>query len=291
MNGFPIVTAGLAAAFSALLYIILKYFQRWNVNNLQGLTFNYITASLLSFVITRETNTALLHTVPVILPPAILIGLLFISVFYLTALTAQKSGLAAVSIASKMSMAIPIVAGVLIFNDKITLVRITGILLALLAVFLSGSSSGEKSVDRSKILLPVLLFIGSGLVDTSIKISEHYFINPENINLYFSFLFGTAGCFGITILIFRYFQFKEKITLQSVIGGIILGSVNYYSLVFLVRALAHPAAESSIIFAVVNMFVVILSTISGILLFQEKPEAKKIAGLALALLALLILSQ
>lgn len=293
MNSFPVANAVAAAVFSSLLYVILKYFQRWKVNNLQGLTFNYITASTLSFFITYNENMHQLQFAGDFFAPALMIGLLFIMVFYITAMTAQKSGLAIASIASKMSMTIPIFAGVFLFNDKVTAWRVTGVLLALVAVFLSGSSSGKTESNTTKVsyLLPVLLFIGSGLVDTSIKISEHYFIKPENINLYFAFLFGTAGFFGVIVLVYKYIRLKQVITIQSVAGGVGLGVANYFSLIFLVRALAAEGAESSIIFAMVNMLVVVLTTVSGILLFQEKPSKINVAGLALALAALVILSR
>jgi drug/metabolite transporter (DMT)-like permease len=41
----------------------------------------------------------------------------------------------------------------------------------------------------------------------------------------------------------------------------------------------------------VNMLVVVLTTVSGILLFHEKPSRTNIAGLSLALAALFILSR
>lgn len=293
MNSFPLFNVIIAAALSAALYIILKFFRRWNIHNLQGLTFNYLTASLMAFFITREKNVSLLYQVPHILPPALLIGMLFITVFYITAMTAQKSGLAVTSIAGKMSMVIPIIAGILLYNDSVSVLRISGIILALAAVVLSstGPSIESDSQVKKNLWLPVLLFLGSGLVDTSIKISEHYFITPDNINLYFSFLFGTAGCFGVIKLAINYFRYKQKIELKSVWAGILLGTTNYYSLVFLVRALAAPGAESSLIFAIVNMLVVIISTVCGILIFLEKPGKLKLAGIGISLAAIYILSR
>jgi drug/metabolite transporter (DMT)-like permease len=293
MNSFPVAYAVAAAVFSSLLYVILKYFQRWNVNNLQGLTFNYLTASTLSFFITYGENMRQMENANDFFAPALMIGLLFILVFYITAMTAQKSGLAIASIASKMSMAIPIFAGVFLFNDQVTVWRIAGVLLALFAVFLSGSSARRTSHSSASVsyILPVLLFFGSGLVDTSIKISEHYFIKPENINLYFAFLFGTAGIFGLIGLGYKYFKVKQTLTIRSVAAGVGLGVANYFSLIFLVSALAAEGAESSIIFAMVNMLVVVLTTVSGILLFHEKPSRTNIAGLSLALAALFILSR
>lgn len=290
---FPVTYAVLAALCAALLYVILKFFQRWKIDNLQGLTFNYITASALSFLISREENMIQLPNASAYAIPALLIGLLFIVVFNLTALTAQRSGLAVASIASKMSMAIPIVCGIFLFHDLINATRIAGILLALTAVFISGSNGrkSEAAGQRHGLLLPALLFLGSGLVDTSIKLSEHYFIRADNINLYFSFLFGSAALFGLIMLVVKYYRTPYSVPMRAVAGGILLGSVNYFSLVFLVKALASPGAESSLIFAVVNMLVVLISTVFGIFIFLEKPSWKTFSGISLALAALYILSR
>lgn len=291
MSAFPIISVISAAAVTSALFTILKYFERWKVDNLQGLTFNYLTASLLSFAITSSRNIALLPESGKMFWPAIFIGLLFICVFYITAMTAQKSGLAVASIASKMSMAIPIAVGVFLFGDSFTWLRFVGVLLALTAVAFSGAGkASEKKINTAaSFLLPVLLFIGSGLVDTSIKLSQQYFLNPENTNLFFSFLFGTAGGFGVIALIGQIIKGK-KITWRSLGAGIFLGSINYFSLYFLVDALSTPGAESSVIFSVMNMLIVIFSTITGMILFSEKPTRLNLAGLGLALVALLLLS-
>lgn len=291
MNRLPLYAIAGAAICSALLYVILKYFQKWKIDNLQGLTFNYITASILSFLLANTARKVIVAELPAFLLPACITGILFISVFYLTALTAQRAGLSIASIASKMSMAIPITAGFIFFGDELNWIRVTGILLAFVAVISAGrvKSDGNKSISAGVILLPVLLFIGSGLVDTSIKLSEHYLLNSGNTNLYFSLIFGVAGIAGI-IMVLKRIKSGHPVQGRSVAGGILLGVVNYISLAFLVNALAAPGAESALVFAIVNMLVVIVTTVAGIILFREKPTNTNLAGLGVAVLAIALLS-
>ena len=224
---------------------------------------------------------------------ALVVGFFFIVVFYIAALTAQKAGIAVTSIAGKMSMIIPITAGFFLYGDHITGLRIAGMIMALIAVYLSSVKSKTQTnvnVDKKVWIFPLLLFIGSGMVDTSIKISEHYYITRENQNLFFCCLFGAAGIFGILSTLYQYIFKKVKIKLNSIIGGIILGLANYYSLVFLVNCLSTEGAESALIFAIVNMLVVFISALLAFFLFKERPTKMNLIGMLIALIAIFVLS-
>ena len=149
MSATLLITITIAAFLSALLYIILKFFERFQVTNIHGLTANYLTASLFSFFYTFKTNLHLLPHSSSYAGFAFGIGLLFICVFYTAAITAQKSGIAITSIAGKMSMVIPILFGYFLYNDSLTLLRMIGILLALSAVYLSSSTSKKDNSTSS----------------------------------------------------------------------------------------------------------------------------------------------
>ena len=283
-----------AAIFSTLLFVILNYFHRWKIQNLQGLTVNYLTASAFAFFSNYEQNCKALSGIQVTGPPALGIGLLFILVFYTTALTTQKAGIAAASIASKMSMVLPITAGIYLYNDHLTSLRVIGIILAIVALYLSSkSTNSESELNKSKRawIFPLLLFFGCGIIDTSIKISQQYIMNPENEQLYYSLLFGCAGLFGLIAMLYNRIKNKKIFELRSLFAGVLLGIVNYYSLLFLVRCLAEPGAESALIFALVNMLVVILSAITAFLVFKQKLTKENLSSIALALLAIFILSR
>lgn len=281
-----------SAFMMTLLYVILKYFEKWGTHNLTGLTVNYLTASLLAFFYNYEKNIEAAGEITTFLPFAAITGFLFITVFYITALSAQRAGVSATSIAGKMSMVIPITAGILIFNDTVNAYRICGILLALFSVYFAGASKGTYNNKGSvkAMFLPFLLFIGSGIVDTSIKLGEHYVINEKNESLYISFLFGSAAVYGIIAIAVHKFRNGWSLKLKDVLPGIILGACNFLSLLFLLKCLSYGNAESSLIFAVVNMMVVIFSAIASLVIFKDPPGKKGMAGIALALLALWILS-
>lgn len=285
----------LAAFFSSSLYIILKYFGKWKVDNIHGLTVNYITAGLLSFLVDLKHNITILPTLPYLLPSALFIGMLFIVVFQIAALTAQKAGVAITSIAGKMSMVIPIIAGILLYGDQITTQRVSGMALAIVAVVLSSyKSNNDKNQTESYgyllWLLPLLLFVGSGMVDTSIKWSQHHLMDGDNNGFYFSLLFGSAGLIGLVWSIWKRIAKGQRISMQSIRAGILLGTLNYFSLLFLVMVLESPGTESSLAFALSNVMVVLISTFFAIMLFREQLSRINITGLILAVSSILILT-
>lgn len=296
MTSALLLTVFIAALLSTLLYVILKFFQRWGVHNLHGLTFNYLTAASFSFFSNFNSNVQHFHEIPGFILAALAIGMLFIVVFYIAALTAQNNGVAVTSIAGKMSMVIPIIAGIWLYHDGINTLRIAGIGFAILAVILSSYKKEESSETNSRQknrwlwLLPVLLFVGSGMVDTCIKISQYYFINANNQELYIALLFGSAGAMGVIASSYQYLKNGIRVTPKSIFGGILLGITNFYSLQFLIKALAHPGAESSVIFAISNVMVVLISTLFALLLFKEKLSKGNIIGLTLAIISIYILA-
>ena len=82
------------------------------------------------------------------------------------AMTSQKNGVSVASVAGKMSVVIPVFFGIFLYNESFSFLKITGIFIVLIAVYLT-SFKEEKSISQKNTLLfPVLLFLGSGTIDT-----------------------------------------------------------------------------------------------------------------------------
>jgi len=218
---------------------------------------------------------------------AIALGALFIIVFNLMALTTQRSGLSVVSVATKMSLIIPIIFGLLYYKEHLGFLKFIGILFALIAVYLaSAKESSGRSIGKNTIILPLLVFLGSGIIDTSIKFLEDAFVAENDVPLFSSTIFGAAAIIGLLVLLITIFQKKFKFELKNIIAGIALGIPNYFSIFFLVKALRSGLLDSSGIFTINNVLIVILSTVLGILLFKEKLGRKNWLGIDLALFSL-----
>jgi len=276
---------------SSVIFVIFKLYTRYGINTLQAIIINYFIACTVGLLIDPQA----FHLPRIVgeawFPGTIFLGIMFISVFYLAALTTQRSGLSVVSVATKMSVAIPVLFGIFFFRESAGVIKILGILLALGAVYLTSVKKKESIViERKNLLFPLLVFLGSGIIDTSIKYLETSYVSRSDVAIFSSTIFAIAGCIGIGILILQKFRGKLKISFRNILGGIALGVPNFFSIYFLVLALRTEGFESSAIFPINNVSIVMVSTLLGILLFGEKLILKNWVGIGLAVLSILMIA-
>ncbi len=281
----------LSVLASTLIFVTFKLFERFKINILQAIVANYWVA-FSTAIIAYRTSVSIAQ-----LPQfgwfyyALALGALFILVFNLMAITTQQSGLSVVSVATKMSLVIPVLFGLFYYKESIGFLKLFGILLALTAVYLTSIRSKQGiNINRKYILFPVLVFIGSGIIDTSIKFLEETFVAQNDIPLFSAVLFLAAGIVGIFILIIQAIRGNFKFEFKNIIGGICLGIPNYFSIYFLVKTLRSDILESSGIFTVNNVAIITLSTLAGIILFKEKLSQRNWLGIIFAVIGIFLIA-
>jgi len=77
--------------------------------------------------------------------------------------------------------------------------------------------------------------------------------------------------------------------LKSIFGGILLGVPNYFSIVYLLKALSTEGMESSTAFTLNNVGIVILSTLFGLFIFNEKLISKNWFGIIIAIVSIILI--
>ncbi|MEM9680264.1 MAG: EamA/RhaT family transporter, partial [Bacteroidota bacterium] len=87
---------------------------------------------------------------------------------------------------------IPVIFGIYAYKEGIGLQKIVGIILALIAVYMTSIKTNNQTVLTRSLYLPIILFFGSGVIDTSIKYIETTYV-PENGIPIFS---ATIFCFA-----------------------------------------------------------------------------------------------
>jgi len=276
---------------SSVIFVIFKLFQRYSVNTLQAIIINYFFACLVGFFGYIKNTDVTLIPAKLWFPGTLVLGALFISVFNLAAITTQKSGLSVVSVATKMSVAIPVFFGIILYNESTGIFKVLGILLALVAVYLTSikTTTGIK-IKKENLIFPLLVFLGSGIIDTTIKYLETTYVAENEVALFSTSIFAVAGIIGIVILAGQAAMGKLRITGKNILGGIILGVPNYFSIYFLVMALRTEGFESSTVFTINNVAIVLFSTLLGILLFKEHLIKKNWIGILLAIISILLVA-
>ena len=281
----------LSVLSSSVIFVIFKLFDRFKVNTLQAIIFNYFIAFSAGMLVDSQPLSVSKIVSESWFFGTLILGFLFIAVFYLAALTTQRSGLSVVSVATKMSVAIPVFFGIILYNESTGLIKITGILLALAAVYLTSIKKKEGiKIRKRNLIFPLLVFFGSGIIDTTLKFLETTYVAEADVALFSSTIFAIAGSIGIVILIFQGIQGKLKLSFKNVLGGIVLGIPNFGSIYFLVLALRTEGMESSTIFPLNNVAIVMISTFLGILLFKEKMLIKNWIGILLAVASIILIA-
>ncbi|MFD2890907.1 EamA family transporter [Flavobacterium chuncheonense] len=279
----------LAILCASILYFVFKLYSKYNINTFQAIVFNYATACLVGLVFTPRKNISLegIFERPWLIYSFVL-GFMFITVFNILGKTSQVNGVTVASVASKMSMIIPILFGILFLNEKLSFQKIIGILLAIIAVYFVSKKS-EIKTSYSTLLLPILLFIGAGTIDTSMNYIQLKFLKQNEISIFSSTTFLVAFSIGISILLYQITTKKTTFEFKNIIGGIALGIPNYFSMYFLIKALQNPNIESATIFTLINIGVILLSTFFGILFFKESLKKQNYIGILLAIIAVFLL--
>ena len=275
----------LSILFSSAIFVVFKLFDKFNINTLQAIVVNYFTAFCVGIYSYQQT----IHFSSIPQKPwyigAIILSCLFISVFNLMALTSQRNGVSVASVAGKMSIVIPVIFGIYLYNEHLTIQKSIGIILALFAVLLT--TSKHKSASKStNYLFPILLFLGSGIIDTLIKYIQNSYVSDSELPLFSAILFLQAGILGVIVFLFK----ATKIHFKNILAGIFLGIINYYSIIYLLKALNHKTMGSAEIFTINNVAIVMLSTLTGLLLFKEKLIIKNWIGIGIAIISILLIT-
>lgn len=280
----------LSILVSSLLFVIFKLFDVFKINTLQAIVVNYAIA--LSFGFFNSDISLSISEVPSQswFFGAFCLGILFISVFNVMGLTAQKNGLSVASVAGKMSVVIPIIVGVIAYNEGIGIIKLLGILLALVAVYLSSAKSDTSPVKFKNLLLPLLLFVGSGCIDAGLKYVETTYVSDGAVPMFLATIFGCAFILGCLIVLVQFLNKKIQFHWKNILGGIALGIPNYYSMELLIKALQTEGMESSTLFTINNVSIVVLTTVFALAFFKERLIKKNWVGIGLAIISILLVA-
>ena len=275
------------------IFVVFKSLERYSIPSFPIIVINYFAATMLGFFINRGQVTYNGIKEMDWLAMSVIIGILFIIMFFLVALSTRKAGISVTTVASKMSVIFPIVFSLIIdASDQISFIKIAAIICTLGGVFLTVYKPNNRTLDKAVLYIPIILFFGMGLVDSLVKFAQHRFVNDSDTALFSAVLFLNAFVSGIVVLIF-FPAFHKSMLKPKIWGwGLLLGVVNFGSIYFLVRALNYVSSggfrlDSSVVFGINNIGIVALSVFIGRLIFKERLQPLNWLGIILSLLALL----
>lgn len=276
---------------STAIIILFKYFDQLKINTFNAIIINYITASLIGLIISFNSLKSINIFIQPWLPVAILIGVLFVVMFNVIAITTQKAGISVSSVASKMSVIAPMLFSILYYHEQINNYKIAGMVLSVIAVVFTAIRKNIHFENRKYLFLPFILFIGMGLVDSLVKFSQHEYLRDQNLPVFTTLLFTISAIAGIVVRLFKKPLRNSPVNLKTVVAGMLLGIANFGTFYFLVHALNSNFVDSSVIFGLNSVGIVLLSVFLAIILFKEKLTFINWTGIVLSIITIFVLTR
>jgi multidrug transporter EmrE-like cation transporter len=286
----------LSVLLTVSLYLLMQAFSRYGVNALHAVLINYFSCVALGLLLSNDSletvnwgSTGTLTTLG--------LGSIFVLSFLLIGQTTVRAGVTSASLASNLSLVIPVLFGLFVFknsNKTFTFLNYLGLLLAVIAVALSAFKKEATAQSRSEKswvwALPVLLFLITGTSNTLINYVSSAFYRPDQAAFLTTIACTGSVVCGMLVLAFRMLAYGDKITLKSILGGLLLGVLNFLSFYFLLLTLQSFGNSAAFVFPIYNILCILVSALSAFLLFKETLQPLNKWGLVVAVVALLLIS-
>ena len=274
---------------SSLIFVIFRLFPRYRVNTFHAIVFNYFTAFACGILLfgNELSSNSFNGDWPLF---AVIAGILFITLFILMGLSSQQNGVALTSIAGKMSIAVSFMLMLFLYHEPFTFLKMLGIMLAFSGIFLI-TWNGRSTVSESQgsLWMLVTLFFGSGILDLILNYVQKYHLENLSASLFSAFGFGIAGVIGFLIMLYQIFSGKSQFHFRNILAGIVLGIPNYFSIYLLMASYKSVSWGDTTVLTIINVSVVLISSVIGFIAFKELVNTKKIVGILAAVTAILVL--
>ncbi|WP_288409763.1 EamA family transporter [Acinetobacter soli] len=276
----------LAACCSVLVSVLLKVLKSKGFESLQLIVWNYVSASLLSFL-WFQPNIAHLSVQHTPWWLIIVLAMALPSVFLLLAKSLQHAGIVKTELAQRLSVVLSLLAAFFIFHEAMSTFKVLGMGLGLIAVALIVMSKTEHiSVNHRKAWSGLVgVWAGYALIDILLKYTSSLGLKlPMTLNLVFIMAF-------VFSFVYVYVFAKQNMQIKNVLGGLLLGGFNFANIALYVQAHVLLKDSPAIVFAGMNLLVVVFGVLSGMLIFKERIDWKAVLGLILGVLGILCLAK
>ena len=277
-----------AATCSVLVSILLKYCKNKGFDALQMIASNYVVASILCYL---WFEPDLVH-VSISATPwwlIVLLGIALPSIFLCLTQSLQTAGILKTEIAQRLSVVLSLLAAYFLFQEQFSQLKVLGVVLGIVAV-LCILSSHKNGVDIAASLNAqkgsMYLFAvwgGYALVDILLKYTTNLGLQfAVSLNL----MFICAFILTTTYLIIQ----KTVWNIKSLTAGLALGLLNFANIALYVKAHMLLKDSPAVVFAGMNILVVLFGVIAGLFLFKEKLNLMTALGLLLGLAGVVCLA-
>lgn len=274
-----------AALCSVLVSILLKFCRAKGFDAFQMIAWNYAIASILSFLWFKPdlAHISIANTPWWLI---ILLGITLPTIFLCLSKSLQATGILKTEIAQRLSVVLSLLAAYFLFQEQFNQLKIIGIILgvaAVLCVLFSNTATSKSILSNTGTFYLLSVWIGYALVDILLKYTTSLGLQfPVTLNL----MFICAFLISITYLLIK----KVNWTTSNLLAGLLLGCLNFANIALYVKAHILLRDSPAIVFAGMNILVVLLGVVAGLLIFKEKLKGLTMLGLFLGFAGVICLA-
>jgi len=278
----------LSALCSVLVSVLLKLAPRARLDVGQLVTWNYLAAGALCAWLLRPPLDSLTHPDT---PWVALLGLAVVlpSLFLVLGASVRAAGIVRTDVAQRLSLLLSLLAAFTLFGERADGLRLLGLALGLVAVagIVSRPEPEAAGGERRSWLLLLTVWVGFALVDVMLK-RIALAGTPSMAALLAAFAIAFVLMCGAQVV--RQLRGRTRLAWRNLGGGLLLGLLNFGNIVFYVRAHQALPDSPSVVFAAMNIGVVVLGTLVGVVAFGEKTSRWNRLAIVLALVAIALIA-
>jgi len=178
------------------------------------------------------------------------------------------------------------------FNEPVSVIQYAGIFILFAAICILGKydNSIKGKITPEKLVLYLLVFLSSGLNNLSPKMFTHYIENPNIVLFNFLTFLFSAITLSVTALVIKKPDAEKKaFPFKMLIPYIVVMSIALFLNTFFITK-ATQSMPSVIMFPLYSGLALILSSLMGAVLFEEKLTIRSVCGILLAIASLIIIN-
>src|SRR5690606_26257436 len=169
------------------------------------------------------------------------------------------------------------------FGEQAGPLRLAGLGVGLLAIAAITARSGDHAQAPGSWRWLLAVWFGFALVDILLK-TVALSGTPSMAALLVCF--SLAFVLMLALQLWRHVRGHARLAWRNLVGGALLGLLNFGNILFYVRAHQRLSDSPAIVFAGMNIGVVVLGALVGMGVFGERTSAWNRVGLGLAVLAI-----
>lgn len=290
-----------AALCSVCVSILFKRCKQRGIDSMQMLMWNYVIASILCWLWFQPDFSHLSVTTT---PWWIILLLAFLlpSIFLILGQSLQRAGIIKTELAQRLSVVLSVLAAYLVFQEQFNALKVIGLCLGVASVLslvrlpkprvvvpdqVKNRGNEMPIASRSRLnsaaLCLLLVWVGYALVDILLKYTSSLGLQFA-LTLNLTFILAFIGC--VIVLLVRRTAWR----LDAVGAGLLLGLINFANIALYVQAHQLLKDSPAVVFAGMNILVVILGAIAGGVIFKERFSRSLIIAIVLGIAGVLCLA-